>query len=525
MNVSSTSKQRKHVIAIGSNTCAAMNYANLARVSNDVKKIKDILIEKQGYTEALANLYVGATSQKIKSDVGSWFASQEFNYSDCVIIYYAGHGGHHNDDHYLYTIDSNPSDIFNTAIKTSDLISLLFPRKQTSPQNILLILDVCYAGSGAKQGLAKRLITSIQDGRKVTFGVITSADSNSVAGDGDFVDAFETTMKDTDWMSKYKDEFLHPFDLVNCINEFLQKKGQGQKVYFDITDQSTRLTFFRNPYYFSSTQIKSGEQIIANCLFSLDYCPQEKIFTKVMEDHQQKAIAFLIQTDNTTIQRWLVGRLARLVSDFNTAKRYQIQLRRHNMLSNFEALWQEEFKDALTRENGKTRETVIQALADFWNTKSVIIAIYGLSRLTKEKVEEFHTFWLDLVKEVNGRGNFRSSRLVLLLAERNQKDVIEKLRPLQFNDLSSIYKAIHLEPLETIQKNDVIEWLKKTNVYDSINLRNDEVNAIVKEIIPNFSETPLEMLEDICCDFFKIRQEEVQQKIIDEIAKYWSIAV
>jgi hypothetical protein len=521
MNVPSTQKQRRYLIAIGSPTCAAMQgFDELTRVETDVKRIKNCLKE-QGYTEELKELETSETSQSIKSAIESWFKSEDRRSSDSVVIYYAGHGGDENGDHYLYTVESKRERLATTAIKTSDLIDLLFPANNNSPENILLILDVCHAGQGAKQGLANRLIRSMRSGKKVTFGVITSADSDTLAGDGDFVDAFETTMKDITWMSECKSEFLEIGELVERINQLLQKKSNGQEAYVDFTDLSGKQTFFRNPCYSGSTQRKSQEQIIANCLFSLDYCHQEKVFKEIME--KQKAIAFLIQADESKIQSWLVGRLARLVSDFNTAKRYPVRLRRHPMLWNFEAFWQE-FKNDIKLENERNRETVIKVLAEIYNQRSVIIAIYGLSRLSTEDVKKFYDFWLALVNQVTKQKcSFRSSHLVLLLAEESKKDVVDKLSPFQFGQSSSICEAIHLAPLDRISREDALKWLRKTNVYDSLNLPDDQVQEIVKNFVPKWSEKPLEMLVDICCDLFKIKQEEAEQKTLAEIEPYWKL--
>ncbi|MBO3457301.1 caspase family protein [Aetokthonos hydrillicola Thurmond2011] len=518
MNVSSTKKQRKYLIAIGSPSCAAMKYPELDYVETDIQRVEKLLTsKKQGYERVLADtIYIGATSNIIKTALTTWFASSDRCTSDCVIVYYAGHAGEemeHN-SHYLYTIESNPSNLPNTVIKTSDLADLLVSGNHNSPQNILLILDVCYAGKGAANVLASSLTQKSSASEDVIFCVIASANSSSVAGDGHFVNAFEEVIQDSDWMSQQR-EFLNPGDLVDHINKFLVKKC-GQKAEFSLLRQSTKLTFFRNPCYSSTTQRKSREQIIADSLLSLDYCKQERVFIDAMIDTEQREKAFLVQTDEEEIQSWLVRRLAKRVWGFHNAKKYEIRVHRHRMRINFN-YFLEEFQQDIGIGNRITLETVIQCLAEVCEQKSVIIAIYGLSRLDQEKVLQFHTFWSGLVKQVHSR-NLSDLRLVLLLAEENNNDVLRRLYPF-FSNTPFIYEPIHLTPLESILRNDLKKWrLQQQDVYDSLNFSNLEIESIAEEDVLNWSETPLEMLENICCKLFKIDQG------IAAIEPYWKLA-
>ncbi len=527
MNVSSTNKHRKYLIAIVSPSCKGMNLPDLDRVETDIQKVEKLLTnEEQGYERVLKDIiYTGATSRDIKNALATWFASSDRRNSDCVIIYYAGHAGEEieNHSHYLYTVESNPSNLPNTVIETSDLVKYLFAGKQNSPQHILLILDVCYAGQGAANVLVSSLTQKRNATENISFCVIASADSKTEAGDGDFVDAFEKVMTDSDWM-KSRGEFLPICDFVSHINKFLCEKCKAdnkgiQEASWSILPNSRKITFFCNPRFLNKnrTKTKCDKQEIADLLWLLDYSAQEQVFKEVTQNCKERA--FLVQTDEEKIQRWLVRRLARCVSDFEHAKKYQIRIRSHQMRSDFDAFWQE-FKQDIGNEIN--RETVIQGLAELCKQKSIIIAIYGLSFLEPEKVLQFHDFWFDLVNQVRSRQRFFRSHLVLFLAEENKNSVLNKLHPLKLIHPHTMNEPqapiIHLTPLEKILQKDVTTWLGQQNVYDLLNLADEQAQSIVDQDIPNWSETPLAMLEEICCTLFKVEEG------IAAIEPYWKLA-
>ncbi|NJR74306.1 MAG: caspase family protein [Scytonema sp. CRU_2_7] len=517
MNVSSTKKQRKYLIAIGSPSCTEMRLPRLDRVETDIQRVENLLIDdKQGYERVLADqIYIGATSNKIKDALTSWFTSSERRNSDCVIIYYAGHGGENKEQnsHYLYTVESTESNFSNTTIKTSDLVQCLFPGNNNSPENILLILDVCYAGEGAKNAL----VSSFNEFRNATenkcFYVIASADSKTEAGDGDFVDALEKVMKHSEWMSTFNGEFLNPGDLVIRINKCLEVKV-SQKAEWSCFGNSKEITFFRNPHFLSQnnleidehnlkkdlTKTKSTHQTVADLLWLLDYSEQEQVFKKVMQDGKERA--FLVQTNVEKIQNWLVRRLAGCVPDFEQAKKFTIRIS-YSIRSDFNNFWQA-FKQK--REDNLKQETLIQDLAKLCQTKSVIIAIYGLSSLDQAKVKEFYDFWSNLVTEVQSATprSFRS-RLVLLLAEKNSSTVLDKLDVFKFiqpPEINETQYSISLTPLDRISQDDVKNWLAQDNVYSLLEQTENEIQSIVDNDIPTWKEEPLDVLEEICYTFF-----------------------
>ncbi|MFH7029847.1 MAG: caspase family protein [Heteroscytonema crispum UTEX LB 1556] len=501
-----------------------MGLPKLDRVKTDIQKIEKLLINQEyGYERALADqIYIGVTSDRIKNALTSWFNSPDRSPSDYVIIYYAGHGGEEqeNNSHCLYTVESHPQNFPNTTIKTSDLVRCLFSTQINSPQNILLILDVCYAGQGARNVLSSSLNECKSAAEGKCFYVIASADSKTEAGDGDFVDAFEKVI------SESRDENLTVESLVIKINKFLEEKCQKAECFSigisretkffikaDVGNQN-KLEVDQDNLKKAPTKRKSAN--VADILYLLDYSAQEQVFKNVMEHCKERA--FLTQAKEEKIQRWLVRRLAGYVPDFEQAKKIPIRIS-YSIRSDFNNFWQAFNHE---REDNLNRETLIQDLAKLCQTKSVIIAIYGLSSLEQAEVKEFYDFWSNLVTEVRSakQRSFRS-RLILLLAEKNSSTVLNKLDVFNFIQPPTINEtqySISLTPLNKILQNDVKNWLAQDNVYSLLEPEEREIQSIVDQDIPNWEEEPLDVLEEICQTVFQI------QEGIAAIEPYWKLA-
>jgi hypothetical protein len=242
-------KSKRFLIGIGSSSCPKMGLANLARVERDVDRVVDLFTgTQQGYTRVLSDqISIDAEAGDIKNALSHWFSSDERSRDDIVILYYAGHAADDGNlgSHYLYTFNSRPDQLSTKAIETQQLVRCLFEGKNDDyPENVLLILDVCYAGSGASRILDR--LTSDSTIRKPSgFCVLCSTNSDTEAGDGDFVDALVSVLKNSDWEDN--DEFLELSKLRDKINEYFQSKASAQQATLSTIDSANRQIFIKNP--------------------------------------------------------------------------------------------------------------------------------------------------------------------------------------------------------------------------------------------------------------------------------------
>ncbi|MDP8934159.1 MAG: caspase family protein, partial [Cyanobacteriota bacterium] len=185
-------KSKRFLIAIGSSSCPKMGLADLARVESDVEQVVNLFTGiQQGYERVLSDLIsIDAEAEEIKEALSKWFGSSDRSQDDIVILYYAGHAGENGNlgSHYLYTFNSRPEHLSAKAIETQQLVRCLFEGNNNYPENVLLILDVCYAGAGAN-GIIQSLTSASSTRNRSGFCVLCSTDSDTEAGDGDFVDA------------------------------------------------------------------------------------------------------------------------------------------------------------------------------------------------------------------------------------------------------------------------------------------------------------------------------------------------
>ncbi len=254
--MSSPSEPRRYLIAIGSPYCQRMGLDSLKRVETDIERVVKLFTsETQGYKRVLEDqIGLGDTAPNIKNALSRWFSSPERNASDCVIVYYAGHGDEVGNfgSHYLLTLDSVAQNLSSTAIETSELVKCFFEGAGERSANILLILDVCYAGQGGDQ-LTEALSKNKNVMKGSGFWVIASVDSNTEAADGAFVDALGEAMRDFDWMLSQV-EFLNPQDLKDVINDCLKRECQNKnqailQAEVNSLKNTTPPLFFRNPKF------------------------------------------------------------------------------------------------------------------------------------------------------------------------------------------------------------------------------------------------------------------------------------
>ena len=261
MSNSTEQESRRYLIAIGSPSAGEVQATRLENVENDVQRIVNLFVNiEQGYERVLADsIKLGAMTHEIQNALTSWFGSEDRRASDCVIIYYAGHGGEDGNfgSHYLYTSGSRSTDLHTTAIETSSFVKLFFEGHCNRPQNVLLILDVCYAGHGTTE-LIKNL-TKTTNINPANFWVIGSANANTEASDGGFVDALESVMNDRQWKSG--EEFLNPSTLTDEINKHFQLKKSTQRAVVSTLNHQNQAILIVNPLFNSDNLVLLNSQL------------------------------------------------------------------------------------------------------------------------------------------------------------------------------------------------------------------------------------------------------------------------
>jgi WD40 repeat protein len=251
-----TAVSRRFLIAIGSPDCPQMGFRLLPKVSTDVDRMAAFFTSsEQKYRRVLTDeIPLGAEARRIETELEKWFSDEDRREEDCVVIYYAGHGGQAGkfSQHYLFTSDSHPKRLTGTAIETGNLPKILFSGDGERPQSVLLILDTCYAGEGGGQAAAalSAVKGSAFGGVGAGFYIFASAGPNDTAGDGAFVDAFLESVADKNDFGAGGAAYLDPVEISTVVNERFKRSIRGQRAEADVVGGGKiRQTFIRNPDY------------------------------------------------------------------------------------------------------------------------------------------------------------------------------------------------------------------------------------------------------------------------------------
>ena len=166
---------------------------------NDAKAFQRLLVEKNLVPAENITVLLNeqATLRKLRSALGTGLKGAADS-DDMVIIFYAGHGATERDamsmdgdglEKYILAYDSDPSDLFSTALPMRDL-ALIFNRIRS--ERLIFIADACYSGAsggrtvsvtGLRANIADTFLDRIAAGRGKV--IISASAANEVSVERD----------------------------------------------------------------------------------------------------------------------------------------------------------------------------------------------------------------------------------------------------------------------------------------------------------------------------------------------------
>lgn len=162
---------------------------------NDAKAFQRLLVEKNLVPAENITVLLNekATLRNLRSALGTGL-KEAADSDDMVIIFYAGHGATERDamsmdgdglEKYILPYDTDPSDLFSTALPMRDL-ALIFHRIRS--ERLIFIADACYSGAsggrtvsvtGLRANIADKFLDRIAAGRGKV--IITASAANEVS--------------------------------------------------------------------------------------------------------------------------------------------------------------------------------------------------------------------------------------------------------------------------------------------------------------------------------------------------------
>jgi hypothetical protein len=241
---------------------------------------------------------------------------------------------------------------------------------------------------------------------------------------------------------------------------------------------------------------------VIECLWSLNYRPQDQTF----ENHippSRRAAAFVVQAKDSRIQHWLVKRLFKQIPFGANAKVFTFTVPTHPMKKNrdFNEIWPD-LAGKLGCEPERT--VVINALVEVYQTKPIILAMYGWSAqplLQQLQQQVLNELWQPLVQAIGTLPiQPPKSRLILFLAEVG--DRVADGQPAHGSEVDAAI-PVPLSSLTAISSDHVIDWVGHSKVCPLLSqyVSEEKIEILIREEIPTWDTDPVATIEQICYIF------------------------
>lgn len=162
---------------------------NLKYAAKDATDFADYLVREAGFAADHVKVLTDeqATQKHIMSELGSKWLPRVAAPSDLVVIFISSHGSPSEMDlqgvNYIVAHDSDPDDLYTTAIEMQDLVGAI--TKRVHAKRIVVLLDSCHSGGAATEGAKGLKRSSNFDLTKVPLGkgqfVISSSQQDQVS--------------------------------------------------------------------------------------------------------------------------------------------------------------------------------------------------------------------------------------------------------------------------------------------------------------------------------------------------------
>ncbi|WP_217544173.1 caspase family protein [Streptomyces sp. GbtcB6] len=212
---------------------ADQKLAPLMGVEEDLIRMTELFTREFGYEPRPPEPFLDRTAEEVRTHLVSP-GDEPFSEADTVVVYYAGHGEHMGDRHYLMCPDSRRTRPTSTALPTEDLVRIFTER---NARRLLLIVDTCYAARGATDAIREVAHQVALDmgrqneafnGRLVSFSIISAARKYQRAADSAFRTALESAIESGE-CGGIRSRKLLLETVVEVVSEKLKEQGHDQQ--------------------------------------------------------------------------------------------------------------------------------------------------------------------------------------------------------------------------------------------------------------------------------------------------------
>jgi hypothetical protein len=231
--------------------------AQRPEVASTVTQVVDCLMSV-GYRRKLLEASDSPTKSLLLDSLDGLLKDTRRSPRDVLALYYCAHGVSRANNHYLLTRDSQLDRLALTALRTEELAHYLI-EEGTRADQILIILDACWSGTGAfdlssaVQQLLKQ--STAQGALPQHIFILASAATTQEATPGAFSTAFSEVLANSHGQfGGPAVRYLEPSTIACAVQRLLKVNGAKQRLEGTVVGIPDEWRLFPNPIFDPTAQ-------------------------------------------------------------------------------------------------------------------------------------------------------------------------------------------------------------------------------------------------------------------------------
>ncbi|ALO13233.1 Putative WD repeat-containing protein [Streptomyces venezuelae] len=235
---------RRFLLTVGVRHYQDETISDLTGVTADVEKVRG-LFRPMGYETVMPSLSTDPTADEVRRGIDRWTTAAELGPRDVVLLYFAGHGVHSVDRHYLLFSDTERGLWDGTALASEDFGR---PLVRSAVGHLLIVLDTCFAGAGTADitSLAASLART-RSPEPAGRWLMAAARGKERATENAFVSALTHVLAHP--KAGARQEFVSVRDVTRGINGYFAEHHPAQHARYTTVDSDGHAPFFPNPAF------------------------------------------------------------------------------------------------------------------------------------------------------------------------------------------------------------------------------------------------------------------------------------
>jgi len=148
-------QNKAYAVLVGIANYESKDIRSLTYTTNDAKELAEVLIDPKygGFKPENVTLLLDktATTKNIKKSLGTGL--RKVPSDGIALVFFAGHGAPEGNNTYWLTYDTDPNDLYASALSNNEIAEML---EQVNTKCVVTFIDACYSGASIKTSKSSR---------------------------------------------------------------------------------------------------------------------------------------------------------------------------------------------------------------------------------------------------------------------------------------------------------------------------------------------------------------------------------